>query len=70
MFGSFRDRALSPAGLPLVPFSLCLRLEPLLRRIKNEKASPALRGVHFAGCVRATISAFPPTRHTGCKEGG
>ena len=41
-------------SLLLYVFSLKL----LLRRLRDEKANPALYGVPFAGCVRAKVSAY------------
>ena len=54
-----RDRAFGPAGLPPVSSLLyVLALEPLLRRLRDEGTSPALRGVPFAGPLTARVSAF------------
>ena len=47
-----RDWAVGPAGLAPVSFSLCPCLEPLLRRLRNEKANPALIGVPLPGPFR------------------
>ena len=75
---SFRDRAFGPAGLPLSPLLYVLALEPLLRRLRDVKARPALRGVSLTGSVRAKISAYAvfvrclrvqPTGHIGSKDG-
>ena len=66
-------------GCPLSPLLYVLALEPLLRRLRDEKVNPALFGVPFAGRVRAKISAYaddnhclyvPPFEHRGCEEGG
>ena len=46
-------------GCPLSPLLYVLALEPVLRRLRDEGISPALRGVHFAGPLTARISAFP-----------
>ena len=35
-----------------------LALEPLLRRLWGAVVNPALRGVLFAGCLRAKVSAY------------
>ena len=45
-------------GCPLSPLLYVLALESLLRRLRDEGACPALRGVLLTGCVRAKISAF------------
>ena len=45
-------------GCPLSPILYVLALELLLRRLRDERASPALRGVSFAGCVGAKFSAY------------
>ena len=50
----FCDRAIGPARLPLY----VLALEPLLRRLRDERTRPALRGITLTGNVRAKISAF------------
>ena len=57
-FGGDRDRAIGPAGLPLSPVLYVLALEPLLRRLRDEGASPALRGMPFVGRLAARVSAF------------
>ena len=44
-------------GYLLSPLLNVLALEPLHRRLRGEKASPALRGVLFVGCVREKVSA-------------
>ena len=33
-------------------------MEPLLHRLRDEKANPALSRVPFAGCVRVKVSAY------------
>ena len=43
---------------PLSPLLSVLALEPLLRRLRDEGAIPALRGVPFAGPLTARVSAF------------
>ena len=45
-------------GSPLSPLLYILALEPLLRRLRDEGTSPALRGVPFAGRLTARVSAF------------
>ena len=56
MFEGFCDRAIRQARLPFVPYVLAL--EPLLRRLRDERACPALSGILLTGSVRAKISAF------------
>ena len=45
-------------GLGILPLLYVLALEPLLRRLRDERACPALRGIMLTGSVRAKISAF------------
>ena len=43
---------------PLSPLLYVLALETLLRGLRDEGTSPALRGVPFAGRLAARVSAF------------
>ena len=45
-------------GCPLSPLLYVIALEPLLRRLRDERTSPSLRGVFFAGPITARVSAF------------
>ena len=45
-------------GCPMSPLLYVLALEPLLRRLRDERTSPSLRGVPFAGPLSARVSAF------------
>ena len=45
-------------GFPLSPLLYVLALEPLLRRLRDEGKSPALRGIPFVGRLAARVSAF------------
>ena len=45
-------------GCPLSPLLYELALEPQLRRLRDEKASPALRGIPLAGPLSAKVSAY------------
>ena len=48
-------------------------LETLLRRLRDEKASPALRGIHFAGHPHTkliSLSLWPAVLKKACEEGG
>ena len=55
-----------------------LSLEPLLRRLRDERTRPALRGIKLTGSIRAKISAFaddisfcvPPSGHSSSEYGG
>ncbi len=46
----------SGKAIPLSPLLYVLALE--LRRLRDERARPALRGIKLTGSVRAKISAF------------
>ena len=56
--GAFAIECAVRQGCPLSPLFYILMLEPLLRRLRNEGTSPALRGVPFAGLLTARVSAF------------
>ena len=58
MLGSFCDRAVSPAGLPLSPFLYVFALEPLLRRLRDEEASLPLCNILFANPLSVKVSAY------------
>ena len=45
-------------GCPLSPLLYVLALEPLLRRLRDEGTSPALRGIPFVGRLAARVSTF------------
>ena len=45
-------------GCPLSSLLYALALRLLLRRLKDERACPALRGVSLTGRVRAKVSAY------------
>ena len=45
-------------GCPLSPLLYVLPLEPLFRRLRDERTRPALRGISLTGNIRAKISAF------------
>ena len=45
-------------GCPLSPLLYVLTLEPLLWRLRDEGANPALCGIPFAGPLTAKVSAF------------
>ena len=45
-------------GYPLSLLLYVLALEPLLRRLRDERAHPAIRGISLAGSVHAKISAY------------
>ena len=65
-------------GCPLSPLLYVLTLEPLLRRLRDEGTSPALRGIPFASRLAARVSAFaddvtlciPPPGYRGFEIGG
>ena len=56
--GAFAIERSVQQGCPLSPLLYVLALEPLLRRLRDGGARPALRGILLSGSVRAKISAF------------
>ena len=56
--GAFAIERSVRQGYPLSPLLYVLALEPLLRRLRDGRTSPALRGVPFAGPLKARVSAF------------
>ena len=57
-FGAFAIECSVRQSCPLSPLLYVLALEPLLRRLRDEGTSPALRSVPFAGHLAARVSAF------------
>ena len=47
-----------PAGWSFSPLLYVLTLEPMLNRLRDEMEYPALRGVPFAGCLRAKVTSY------------
>ena len=56
--GAFAIERSVRQGCPLSSLLYVLALEPLLRRLRDRGAHPALRGILLSGSVRAKISAF------------
>ena len=56
--GSYAIERLVRQGCPLSPLLYVLALEPLLRRLRDEGTSPALRGVPFAGPLTSRVPSF------------
>ena len=56
--GAFAIERSVRQACPVSPLLYVLALEPLLRRLRDEGTSPALRGVPFAGRLTARVSAF------------
>ena len=56
--GSFTIKLSVRQSCFLSPLLYIVALEPLLCRLRNEKANPALIGVPFFGCVQARVSAL------------
>ena len=54
---AFRIKRLARQGFSLSPLLYVLALDPLLRRLRDKKESPALRGIRFAVPLSAKISA-------------
>ena len=63
--------------MPSVSSSLCPRVGALLRRLRDEGTSPALRGVRFAvrlaeGFPHSLMTSqfcIPPAGYRGCERG-
>ena len=56
--GDFAIERLVWQGCPMSPLLYVLALEPLLRRLRDRGARPALRGILLSGSVRANISVY------------
>ena len=56
--GAFAIERSVRQGCPLSPLHYVLALKPLLRRLRDRGARPALRGILLSGSVHAKISAF------------
>ena len=56
--GAFTIKQSVRQGCPLSTLHYFLALNPLLRRLRDRGAHPALRGIFLSGSVRAKITAF------------
>ena len=56
--GAFAIKRSVRQDCPFSPLLYILAVEPLLRRVRDERARPALRGIPLAGRVQAMVSAY------------